>query len=293
MTQQNQQLAPATPLAQARQLSIPGIVTFNSDEILGPDSRLAWLLWAASGYGKTKLAGGLDALTQKYRGGKRTLYLPIEPGEGGGAASIRKLGIPMCVPKDYNDLYRILGLLRNNKEIGGIVVDSGSELAKQYVKPAALKYPSRENSPTRSAGIPARSDYQVMGELMSQVLRALIAMTTHENPDYRKDLIVTATDVTKEEDERITFIGPDLPGRMAREAVQMFQQVGTIGIRTAVLDGKRVAQRYLTFQADGVKALKDRYEIYPPEMALRAPGSEVGEDLVSIFEKYWQPAIAG
>ena len=247
------------------------------------------MIWASSGAGKTNLGGSLDAMTQKYRG-KRSLYIPVEPAEGGGAATIRNLNIPMTVPKDYNDFYRVLGLLRNDKSIGGVVLDNASEFAKQYVKSAALKYPSRENSPTRSAGIATRSDYQVMGELMSQTLRALIALTTHENPDYRKDVIIMAADIQREEDEKITFIGPDLPGRMSREACQMFQQVGTIGIKTSVVDGKRVAGRYLTFAADGVKALKDRYDIYPSEIPLRKSPDSPGEDLLTMFEKWWLPA---
>lgn len=261
----------------------------SSQDILSPDTRLAWLIWAASGYGKTWLAGSLDELTQRVNG-KRTLYIPVEAGEGGGAATIRKLGIPMVIPKDYSELYKILGLLRNDKSIGGVVLDSSSEVAKVHVKTAALKYPSRENVATRGAGVATRSDFQVMGELMSQVLRACLALTTHENPEYRKHLIVTSADVTKEEDEKVTFIGPDLPGRMKSEAVQLFQQVGTIVIRPQVVGGKRELVRTLTFQGDGVKALKDRYEMFPAEMRLKGSTGE-GENVSTIWDKYWVPAV--
>jgi hypothetical protein len=50
-----------------------------------------------------------------------------------------------------------------------------------------------------------------------------------------------------------------------------------------------VALRNLTFAADGVKALKDRLDIYPGSMLLRNPAKpqEEGETLVSIYEKYW------
>lgn len=272
------------------QPSVAGLTFTSSGDILGPQTRIAQLIWGASGQGKTHFAGTLDAFTQKIRG-KRTVYIPVEAGEGGGAATIRNLDIPMIVPRDYSDMYRIIGLLRNDKSIGGVVFDSASEFAQVHVKTAALKYPSKENSPTRASGVPVRGDYQVMGELMAQTLRLLIGLTTHENPDYRKDLIVTATDVTREEDDKVTFVGPNLPGRMAKDAVAMFQQVGMIYVKPAQVDGKRVLQRHITFAADGVKALKDRYKIYPESMQLRGEVGTPGEDVLSIFEKYWEPAI--
>lgn len=271
--------------------SLPGITLSNSSTILSAESKLCVLLWGPSGYGKTQLAGGLDDITQKY-GGKRTLYIPVEAGEGGGAATIRKRGVPMFVPRDYTDLHRVLGLLRNDKSIGGVVLDSASELAKVYVKNAALKYPARENIATRAAGIPTRSDYQTMGELTSQILRMLIAFSTHEDPAFRKHVIVTATDVTREEDERITFIGPDLPGRMGREVVQMFQQVLSLEIKPETVDGKRTSVRYLASASDGVRAMKDRYGILPEKIRIkRSETDSEGEDLLSVYEKYYLPEM--
>lgn len=282
----------AVPAQQAPRIiplpTLNGVSINSSRRILSKDSKLCLLVWAPSGYGKTKLAGSLDALTQKYDG-KRTLFVTVEEGEGGGAATLRNLDVPIVVPKDYNDAYRIMGLIRNDKSIGGVAFDSGSEFAKKHVKNAALKYPARENVATRQAGIPTRSDYQTMGELMSQVLRMLISYTTHEDPAYRKHVIVTAADMTREEDEKVVYVGPDLPGRMGREAVQMFQQAGTIGIKPQLVDGKRVLQRSLTFQGDGVKALKDRFDILPAEMQLRASPDQPGEDLLTMWEKYYIP----
>lgn len=271
--------------------NIPGLTVTNSGNLLGPDTKIAQLIWAPAGYGKTYLAGQLDALTQKY-GMKRSLIIAVEQGEGGGAATLRKSNVPLYSPKDYNDLFKTLGTLRNDKAYGGIVLDSASELVKQYVRPTALKYPCRENVPTRAAGVPTRSDYQVMGELTSQIFRQLMGFTTHENPEYRKHLIITAADQTREEDERITWVGPDLPGRMSREAVQMFQQVGTITIKAEVVKGTRTNARFLTFAPDGVKALKDRYDIFPQEIRLSGPNSPEGETLVSIYEKYWLQSVA-
>lgn len=270
---------------------ISGVVITSSDKLnLNAGSRIAQLWWAPSGYGKTFLAGQLDLLTQKY-GGKRTLFIAMEQGEGGGTATIRKMGVPVTVPKSYDDLFSMIGKLKNDKGFGGVVLDSSSELVKQYVRPDALKYPCRENVATRAAGVPTRSDYQVMGELTSNIFRKLMELTTHENPEYRKHLIVTAADQTREEDEKITWIGPDLPGRMSREAVQLFQQVGTITIKAVVVGGRRQTARYLTFTGDGVKALKDRYEIYPQEIKIRHTLKDEGEDLVTIYEKYWLPNV--
>ena len=51
--------------------------------------------------------------------------------------------------------------------------------------------------------------------------------------------------------------------------------------------------RYLCTSTDGVEALKDRFELFPPEVKLcknYTYGSD-GEDLCSIWEKYWIPAM--
>lgn len=267
--------------------ALPGVQVSSTAAILHPDSRLCALIWSPAGYGKTELSGSLDDLTQQHLG-RRTLYIAVEEGEGGGAATIRHRDVPMFVPKDFNDLYRTLGLLRNDKSYGGVVLDSATECAKKHVKEAALKYPSRENVATRGAGVATRSDYQVMGELMSQVLRGVIGLTTHADPAYRKHVIVTATDKTREEDGRILYQGPDLPGRMATEAVQMFQQVFSLEIKPEQVDGKRQNVRYLVTSADGVKAAKDRYKILPERVRVKSgPQDAAGEDLRTMWEKYY------
>lgn len=273
--------------------AIPGIKIQSSTDILSEHTKIAQLIWAPSGFGKTTLAGSLDALTQKYDN-KRTLYIAVESAEGGGAATIRKVGVPLYVPKDYSDLYKTLGHLRNDKGFGGVVLDSATELYKQHIKPATLKYPSRENVATRAAGVLTRSDYQVAGELTSQVFRQLMLLTTHDDPAYRKHLIVTATDQVKldEDTDRMIWAGPDLPGRMSREAVQMFQQVSTIEVRAEVLNGKRQTRRFLVSTTDGVLSVKDRFDILPQSIALRKdPTDPTGDDMLTIWEKYWLPAI--
>jgi hypothetical protein len=198
----------------------------------------------------------------------------------------------MYVPKSYSDVYKLLGLLRNDKSIGGVVFDSATELSTAYIKPDALKYPCRENVATRSIGVPTRSDYQTMGEMMSGVFRLLLGFTTHEDPAYRKHLVVTAADQVKEDQDtqKVVFIGPALPGRMAKEATQMFNQVGSIGIKPTVVDGKRQNLRVLNFDGDGVRVMKDRWKIYPSDIPLRKDTAGAGEDLLTMYEKYWLPA---
>jgi hypothetical protein len=271
--------------------AIPGMTITSSKKIVSPATKLAMLLWAPSGMGKTCLAGSLDRLTQKFDG-RRVLYIPVEASEGGGAVSIRKLDIPLYIPKDLNDLSKALGSLINDKTFAGVVLDSATETVKQHVKPAALRYPPRENIATRSAGVPTRSDYQVMGELTSQIFRQLLLMTVHEKPEYRKHIVVTATEKSIEEDEKIIWRGPDLPGRMASEAVAMFQISATIKVKTQVVAGKRGVARFLVTSTDGVEALKDRFELFPQESQIcKAWGEGEGEDLASLWEKYWLPAM--
>jgi hypothetical protein len=117
-------------------------------------------------------------------------------------------------------------------------------------------------------------------------------MTTHEKPEYRKHVIVTATDKSIEENEKVIWRGPDLPGRMASEAVAMFQISATIKVKTSVVGGKRSVGRYLVTGTDGVEALKDRFELFPQESLIcKAWGEGEGEDLASLWEKYWIPAM--
>jgi hypothetical protein len=268
--------------------SIPGIDISPSTDILSADSRLAALLWAPSGYGKTYLGGQLDELTLKYLG-KHTLYIALEAGEGGGLATIRKKNVPITCPKDWGEFYKILGLLRNNREIGGIVVDTVTELGHNHSKKSALTYPARENIATRAVGIPTRSDYQTMGELVSQALHALLAMTTVKDPALRKHLLVLAADTQREEDDKLVYVGADLPGRMRDAASQMFQQVLSISVKPEVVGGKRQLVRYLLSQGDGVRRIKDRLNVLPAEVRLAGPGVEGGETLTSIWEKYYMP----
>ena len=268
---------------------------------LKPDTKLAMLLSAPSGMGKTSLAGSLDRLTQVHEGGRRTLYIPLEASELGGAATIRHLDIPMFIPESLSDLNKALGALRNDKTFAGIVLDPAQELVHRFVQPTALKYPPKENHASRTlvevpgTGVPSRSDYQVIGELTAGIFNQLLQMTTHPDPALRKHLIVTATTKTEEDGDtgRVAWKGPNIPGRMGKEAAAMFQVCGTIRVKTTVVDKVRRTTRWLCTATDGIEALKDRFNLMPPEIQLcstRAEGVE-GEDLCSIWEKYWMPAM--
>jgi AAA domain-containing protein len=270
---------------------IRGINIESSKRIVSPNTKLAMLLWAASGKGKTHLAGSLDRLTQKFDG-KRTLFIPVEASEGGGAVTIRKMDVPTYRPKDLSDLDKVIGTLMNDKTFGGIVIDSATELVDQYIKPMALKYPPKENFATRAAGVPTRSDYQVIGELCSQLFNRLLLMTSHEKPEYRKHLIVTATDKTITDDnDKVEWMGPNLPGRMAKDAVAKFQICGTIDVKGKVVEGKRILGRYLCTTTDGPKALKDRYELLPQEILLKKNQGDDGMDLSDIWGTYFIPEM--
>jgi len=277
--------------------SLPGVTLTNTKDIVSPDTKLAMLLWAASGKGKTKLAGSLHRLTMKFNN-KPTLYIAVESGEGGGAATLRKNEGPLFVPNSMEELDRALAALRNDRTFGGVVLDSATEMVKKFVKTKALAYPGRDKGPVqgqlRTAGIPGRSDYQVMGELTRQVFQSLLNMSAMADPALKKHVLVTATDRTIEDEMgRMTFWGPDLPGAMAASAAAMFQIAATIDIRPTVVGGTRLNLRFLTTETDGPKALKDRFDIFPKEgtrLKLRDDDPE-GLDLCDMWEKFWLPQM--
>ncbi len=277
--------------------ALAGVQFTNTNQIISPDTKLAMLLWAASGKGKTKLAGSLHTLTTKYND-KPTLYIAVESGEGGGAATLRKMKQPLFVPNSMEELDKVLAALKMDQTFGGVVLDSATEVVKKFVKTKALAYPGRDKGPVqsqlRSAGVPGRSDYQVMGELTRQLFQSLLNMSAVSDPRYKKHLIVTATDKTIENDLGVTtFWGPDLPGAMAGTAAAMFQISATIALKTSVENGARVTKRYLVTEPTGTEALKDRFEIFPKEGTLLKSGDEdvVGLDLADMWEKYWIPLM--
>lgn len=277
---------------------IPNIKINSTKDILNKDARMAMLLFAATGRGKTQLAGSLNDLTLKYLG-KPTLLIAMETGEGGGTATLRDKDIPIYVPKSYSELKGVVSALKSDKDFGGVIFDSATEMAKSLVKPAALKFTPRERSAVvlepRNEGIPTQSDYAPIGEMVRMLLQDVINLSAAIDPSVKKHVIVTALQKEKTDDQnRITFDGPSLPGAMATEAGGMFQQVGSIDLKASLIGGKRVMQRWLcTNPKDTIRLVKDRYKILPGEILLRDPSlpQGEGEDLLTIWEKYWLPAI--
>ena len=200
-----------------RPLSLPGISISSTQDILNDDTRLAMMVWGPSGVGKTRLAGSLHSLTMEFMG-KPTLYIAVESAEGGGAVTIRDMNIPLWTPKSWKELESGLQALKGDKQFGGIVVDSASDVTKRWIKDVALKYPCREKSPVitgpRGEGIPAQSDYQVMGELARQMFNSILNISSNPDPALKKHVLVTALDktFTDEDSKRITWHGPSLPG---------------------------------------------------------------------------------
>ena len=279
-------------------LTLPGIKLSNTGEILTKDTRLAMLLWAASGRGKTRLAGSLHRLTMKYLG-KPTLFIAVESGEGGGAVTIRDMNVPLWIPKDWGDLDRGLTSLKSDRQFGGVVLDSASEVVKAFVKPVALKYPCREKSAVvvgpRSEGIPTQSDYQVMGELMRQLFQKLLNISAQEDPGLRKHIVVTALDKSRQDEEskRTTWVGPALAGAIATDGVGMFQLAATIELKSVVEAGRRTVERWLVSSSEGPEALKDRFNLLPGRVLIKNMEGTKGMDLCDMWEHFWLPVCGG
>jgi len=165
-----------------------GKVKFGSTkDIINRDTKLAMLLWSASGRGKTTLASSLHRLTTTHNN-RPTLFIAVESGDGGGAVTLRELDVPLYIPKDYNELDGVLSDLKNDKQFGGIVLDSATELVKAFIKPLALSLPPRERSEVvlgpRRAGIPTESDYGPMGEYTRQVFQKLLNIRDAGEGDF-------------------------------------------------------------------------------------------------------------
>lgn len=269
--------------------SIAGLPVRNTSKLITADTKLCVLCFAPSGFGKTTLGATLDRLTKKFVS-KPSLFIAVEAGEGGGTMALEGLGIEYVTPQSLNELEKVLAFLTTDKNYGGVVVDSASELIKRFIQPYALTFPSRERTETRKAGVPERSDYQIMGEKARQYFNQIINLTTLANLDCRKHLFVTALEKDKMDDKNnIVSIRPDLPGQMADAATAMFQTVLSIGIKPMVEPDpakpgatRRVNTRVLLTDGDGVRQVKDRTKLFPY-------GCE--PDLAVIYEKYWLPKI--
>lgn len=272
--------------------TIGGFAVRNTSDLINADTKLCMLVFAAGGMGKTTLAAALDKITQKYESGKRTLIIAIEDGEGGGTMSIQDLGVPFISRPTINnisDFRKLLAALATDTTYGGIILDSSTEYVNKFVKPYALSFASRENSPTRGAGVPERSDYQTMGEVARQDFQSLINLTMHPNITVRKHLIVTALEKekTSKDGKDVLAIQADLPGALAGASTAMFQTVATIKIEPRLIKNAagqpiRTNCRVLVTDADGILKVKDRTKIFP---------KSADANLLELFEKYWLPRV--
>jgi hypothetical protein len=244
------------------------------------------MVYAPPKFGKTTFASTLDKLTKQYMG-KPTLFIAVEAGDGGGTMSIQQAGVDFVTPQTYDELLKIITELQTDSYYGGVILDSATEYVNTFLKPFALKFPSREKIATRSAGVPERSDYQTMGEKARIDFTQLIRLTTARDVNLRKHLIVTALERTKEDNGAITAIQPDLPGAMSQSATAMFQTVGQIAIKNEIVklpDGRseRKQSRILRTAGDGVRVMGDRTYVFP---------AEIEPDLTLLWEKYWIPKV--
>jgi hypothetical protein len=288
MTVNSTQATPLPPPPAAASRSLGGVGVRNTGKLMTPDTMLCLMVYAPAKFGKTTFASSLDRMTKRFMG-KPSLVIGVEVGEGGGAMSIQDAQVDFVTPTTYDEYTKILGALQTDKHYGGVILDSSTEYVNRFLKPFALKFPSRENVATRSAGVPERSDYQTMGEKARTDFTELIRLTVNPNKDIRKHIIVTALQKEKTTPQgEVVSIYPDLPGAMSGASVAMFNTVGYIIIRQRndkdPSSGKviRVSDRFLVTQGDGVRVAGDRTKAFPPEAPL---------DMEVLWERYWLPRI--
>lgn len=273
--------------------SISGIKVKNTKNNIGPDTRICMMVVAPAKRGKTTFGKTLDDLTKKHFG-KPTLFIALEPSEGGGTMSIQDFDVDYVTPKTYEEYNKIIAWLAGDPTYGGVVLDSSYEFVGRFLKPYALKFPyERGSAPaSRVAGVPGQSDYHTMGEEGRMVFNKLIGLTADENPNLRKHLLVTALEKDKtNRDGELIYTGPDLPGSLATVATSMFQTVAGIDFKTTVvpdpIDSKkttRVTERIIatdaSIPANMKRIIGDRTRCIPQGAPL---------DLVQIYEQFWMP----
>lgn len=282
-------------------MTIDGIQIKNTKNIINEATRMCGLVYAPPKFGKTKFAATLNKLTLRLYN-KPTLFIAVEAGEGGGTATIQEEAVDYVIPATKAELDKILAALQTDTQYAGVVLDSATETVNRYVKPFVLAMENKkESDPIRLFGVPVRSDYQMMGELMRMVSQRLINLTMLNKPngepdlERRKHVLITALEKVETEKDKvtkethITAIGPDLPGAMMRTSTAMFQQVMSIQVEQTierdpndVRKAVRKSRRVVVTETDGVKILGDRFKVYP---AVFEP------DLDKAWELYWIPRI--
>lgn len=263
-------------------MKLANIEIRNTKHLINTHTKLSLLVYAPPKFGKTTLAATLNKVTLAENG-KKTLFVAVEAGEGGGTMSIQREAVDYVAPTTYEEFLQVLAALQNDTTYGGVVLDSATEYVNRFLKPYALKFAPRERVDTRQAGVPTRSDYQTMGEKARIDFLQLISLTTHRNPDCRKHLVVTALQREKTDDSgRLLAIQPELPGAMSATATAMFQTVAQIIIKSRVVNNVRTQERVLLTEGDGVRVVGDRTGVFPAESPT---------DLKEVWDKYWLPKL--
>lgn len=271
--------------------SIGGIAIRSTKDLINQDTKICMLVYAHAKRGKTTFGASLDALTKKHFG-KPTLFIALEPTEGGGTMSIQDHNVQYVAPSSMEELNKIIAGLAGDTQFGGVVLDSATEYVNRFLKPYALKFPYLKGtaSPTRNAGVPEQGDYQTMGEQLRIDFNKLIGLTTHPDPRVRKHLLITALEREKlsRDGKELLAVQPDLPGAMASVATSMFQTVGCIELKTVVesIGGKptRVTRRRLLTESteENKRVIGDRTKLIPDGAPM---------DLVEIYEQFWLPKL--
>jgi len=202
--------------------------------------------------------------------------------------------IDYVTPSSWTEMENLLANLATNDYYGGIVLDNASDYVARIVKPHALAFPNikDKDTGTRAIGVPARSDYQVMGECARQQMNRLVNLTNDNTKEqYRKDLVVTALERENTDKEgNITSITPDLPAALTTAVTALFQSVVSISIKQKVIkqpDGttRRISTRNLHVNADGLRVSDDRTGIFTHDFLLtKEDGTAQG--LIEIYEKF-------
>lgn len=267
----------------------------NTRNLLGPGTRICALVTAPPKVGKTSFVAQLDILTRKYRG-KPCLIIASEVAEGGGTMSLAGLDIDYVMPKSFQEMEGIVAQLATDQTYGGVILDNATDWVARLVKPYILLMPNPKAAyaqAQRALGVPERSDYQVMGECARTQLNRLINLTNETvRPEYRKDLIVTALEKERFDDQgTTTAITPDLPGALASAIAAMFQSVMTIRVKQIVAknpDGTplRFNQRYLHVKADGMRITDDRTGIFTHGYSLTNPDGTPAPALLDMYERW-------
>lgn len=221
----------------------------NSRELINPENyRAKVLVISQPGGGKTTWAA-----TAPNPG-----FAACEQGLGKGLLSIANMGVDFVEPENERELDSICsGQIFKDKDT--LVIDSGSEMCRTFIKDAALAIPRRQGaSEKRSKGVPELDDYGVMAEIFRRLMQKLINQPKH--------IIVTAgmriQTPNLETGIGQFLIGPDLPGQLFLGAPAMFDlvlQLRTRQVNKVKGDAKtRYSQRYFITQPDNTHIAKCR-----------------------------------